>query len=81
MKKIKIAHCGGYIMTREELEAIKIENEETRKRIAESKSKSFIGLQGETQVCGYLLVVQALTKKYKNLQPIAVSKTFSLYAI
>lgn len=82
MKQIKIEHCGGYIMSKKDILKLKLQDGKTATTVKESPSDTkFVGLQGNTQIWGYLLVVQALTKKFPKLKVIAVSENFSLYSI
>ena len=81
MQKIKIGHCGGYIMPRAKLVSLLKGNTKASKLVKASKAKEFIGLQGDTKVNGYLMVIQTLTNKYPNLEVIAVDKNMSIYAI
>lgn len=68
-------------MSKKDIMKLKIQDGKTATAIKESSASKFVGLQGDTQIMGYLLVVQALTKKFPNLKVIAISKQFSLYSI
>jgi len=80
MIMFKLHHCGGFKMSKSELSK-KIDNKcHAWKQVEKSKSNKLIVLQGNTQINGYLLVIQSLTKKYKNLKVLMVSDNMSVYS-
>ena len=79
MKLIKLYHTGGYEMNRQEVNEMITSKAPVYPKIQNAKSENFIVLQGNTRIAGYMLVIQALTKTYKNLEVVAVADNMSVY--
>lgn len=83
MKLKKIGHCGGYEMTRKEVLNILSPTAPVLPKIKESDGKKFLVLQGNTQIMGFLVVLQSIVKSqgYKRSDVVAISKNLSVFAI
>jgi len=80
MEKIKLYHTGGYKMSKDQaLKMIDNKKKPIYSKIKNAKSDKMIILQGNTQITGYMLVIQALTKTFKDLEVIAIAKNMSVY--
>lgn len=80
MEKKKIGHCGGFEMTKKEvLDTLK--NNPLRAKIEKTDAKKFLILQGDTQINGFLWVMQSIVKGYKKSDVVAVAKNMSVFAI
>ena len=80
-KQVKIGHCGGYEIPRAYILDMLASNNKACTAIRNSKAKHFVALQGQTQIMGYLLVLQTLTKRYKDLELIAITDNISVYGV
>lgn len=79
MTQIKLYHTGGFKMTRQEVYEAITKEAKVYPKIVKAKSDNFIVLQGNTRIMGYLLVIQTLTKTYKDLEVVAISDNMSVY--
>ena len=81
MKLVKIGHCGGYEMTRNEVFEVITPKAHVYPMITKTDAKKFLILQGNTRINGYLWVIQCIVKKYKRSDVVAVADNMSVYAI
>ncbi|MHA1274713.1 MAG: hypothetical protein ACTSQS_14910 [Promethearchaeota archaeon] len=66
----------GEITSKELIEKIKIKKEYIKEKIL--KAKNLIIIIGNTQINGYLLVLQKITKKVKS-EPLFVNKNLTIF--
>lgn len=83
MKLKKIGHCGGYELSRKEVLKMITPKAPVYPKIVASNASRFLVLQGNTQVMGFLWVLQSVVKGqgYKRSEVVAVAKNMSVFAI
>ena len=83
MKLKKIGHCGGYELSRSEVLKMITPKAPVYPKIVASDASKFLVLQGDTQIMGFVMVLQTIVKHYgyKRFDVVAVAKNMSVFAI
>jgi len=80
----RIGHCETSKISKKELLklASQLKNKKSiTKKIEASGKEKFLMVLGNTQIMGYLLVIQTITKKYKGCKVVLASGNLSIYSI